>query len=91
MFLLGNAELLVDRATKEGTKMWPTVIRMLRDNGKIGSYFPIKCEQHPETIAHVYESSQFTEFAPDGGCAEPCGVLLPKCGHVCSFKVTFAK
>ncbi|CAG8650222.1 4167_t:CDS:2, partial [Paraglomus brasilianum] len=85
MFLLGNANLLAERAQQDKTTMWPTVIDILREKGQLGNAFPLQCNRHPNTLSFVERPEQFSEFAPDGGCQEPCGFTL-KCGHVCQYK-----
>jgi len=41
MFLLGNADLLAERAQQDKTTMWPTVIDILREKEQLGNAFPL--------------------------------------------------
>jgi hypothetical protein len=78
LILLGNEATL--RQGSARTKAWDTVLRTL----PVFSGFPACCEVHNnETL--VPDAAAFARAAPNGGCAQVCGVQMT-CGHPCTEK-----
>ena len=78
LILLGNANCLVQGS--RGSRTWD---RVLEHVPQVAG-FPVVCEMHGER-ALLTEPEAFARLAPDGGCPEDCGAVLP-CGHRCSMK-----
>ncbi|KAI9668499.1 MAG: hypothetical protein M1829_005377 [Trizodia sp. TS-e1964] len=84
LILIGNSETFIK--ARKGQALWQKFFDMLKENDHIYNGFPIKCEKHPSRTALLSDPSQFDEQSPDGGCTEPCNILL-SCGiHKCPQK-----
>ncbi|KUJ19424.1 uncharacterized protein LY89DRAFT_667379 [Mollisia scopiformis] len=81
LIMVGNAETFMH--AKKGKEQWRKAFQLLEENGHIYNGFPIKCEKHPDRKATLSFPEDFELQCPDGGCIEPCGILL-SCGkHKC--------
>ncbi|EPE04305.1 hypothetical protein F503_01309 [Ophiostoma piceae UAMH 11346] len=74
MYIIGNSD------TCSRVPMWQQVIGNLEDGGNIGPALPLRCPRHPERRFEASRPEHFLQFAPDGGCLEPCSKPLP-CKH----------
>ena len=79
MYLVGNEDVL----RRAPVPMWHSVLDILRERGQLSDSLAIRCALHPETVAHVRSAKDFSNFAPDGGCSQPCRDRMP-CGHPCA-------
>ncbi|KAF4674802.1 hypothetical protein FOL47_008680 [Perkinsus chesapeaki] len=76
LYILGNSQML------GGSQSWKVVLERLREPGRIGPTLTLKCRNHPENLEHISDPADFY-YVKDGGCREPCKLLLPQCGHRC--------
>ncbi|KAI0310251.1 P-loop containing nucleoside triphosphate hydrolase protein [Amylostereum chailletii] len=82
--MIGNAQTF--RKSKKGGDLWGRLIDLLIHQGHFYEGFPVRCERHPDRVGTLKEPHEFDEQCPNGGCNEPCGVIL-KCGvHKCPSK-----
>lgn len=79
MYIIGDAN------TSSDAPMWSDVIRLLEKNGDIGPKLELQCSRHPSNKIYVSSPDDFAIHAPEGGCAEKCG-LRRDCGHSCAIK-----
>jgi len=80
LILIGNAKTF--EQSKRGKVIWSKFFNLLKDGSHVYDGFPVKCERHPDRRSLLRCPNDFDE-CPDGGCSEPCDVLL-KCGvHLC--------
>ncbi|KAI9742870.1 MAG: hypothetical protein M1818_003599 [Claussenomyces sp. TS43310] len=81
LIMIGNAETFMN--ARKGKEVWQKFFNHLKQNDHIYAGFPVKCEKHPDRTGVLSSPDNFEMHCPDGGCREPCGVLL-KCGvHTC--------
>ncbi|KAH7890599.1 P-loop containing nucleoside triphosphate hydrolase protein [Phlebopus sp. FC_14] len=84
LILIGNSHTFLH--SKQGGALWRKLFELLRNGQHVYSGFPIKCERHPQRTLVLKNAAEFDDYAPDGGCTEPCGIRL-KCGlHQCPKK-----
>ncbi|KAK6526384.1 hypothetical protein TWF694_004981 [Orbilia ellipsospora] len=85
LIMIGNADTFMN--SRKGKDVWIPLMEQLKKNGHVYDGFPIQCEQHPEKKALLKTKEEFEIACPDGGCSEPCGILLNcgqhKCPHRC--------
>ncbi|RDL34326.1 NFX1-type zinc finger-containing protein 1 [Venustampulla echinocandica] len=82
LFIIGNAETFIN--ARRGKEVWCKFFDHLKENNHIYEGFPLKCEKHPDRLITVPSPDGFDTHCPDGGCKEPCAVML-KCGvHKCT-------
>lgn len=79
MYIIGDAN------TSSGVPMWSSVIRLLEKDRNIGPKLELHCPRHPDNKIYVSSPDEFAIHAPEGGCAEKCGLRL-SCGHSCAVK-----
>jgi hypothetical protein len=79
MYIIGDAK------TSSHVPMWSSVIRLLEKSGNIGPKLELQCSRHPDNKICVSSPDDFAIHAPEGGCAEKCGLRL-SCGHSCAVK-----
>ncbi|KAK2747019.1 hypothetical protein FQN55_005288 [Onygenales sp. PD_40] len=80
LIILGNASTFIE--SRKGGELWTRFTDLLKERSHIYDGFPVKCERHPNRKALLSLPEDFEE-CPDGGCMEPCGVIL-NCGiHQC--------
>ncbi|XP_062603583.1 NFX1-type zinc finger-containing protein 1-like [Saccostrea cucullata] len=77
-FVIGNFQ------TIRKSRTWSEIILKAEADNIFGSYIPLNCFNHPQTITKVSKPSDF-DMVPVGGCNEPCGYQL-NCGHACDLK-----
>ncbi len=75
-FCIGNLTLM--RAAND---LWSQILDEIEQADCIGKSLPLACQNHPTTITHVSNDSDFKK-APNGGCSVDCGARLD-CGHRC--------
>ncbi|CZR61308.1 related to stage V sporulation protein K [Phialocephala subalpina] len=81
LIMIGNVETFEN--ARKGHELWRKAFRLMQEKGHIYDGFPIKCEKHPDRKARLSLPEDFDLRCPDGGCTEPCSVLL-SCGkHKC--------
>lgn len=61
MVIMGNADLLSSRS-----EMWNTVIKDLREAGRLGPGLPISCYKHPDYVKYITEPKMIPLVSPDG-------------------------
>ncbi|KAI6121074.1 hypothetical protein F5141DRAFT_1200869 [Pisolithus sp. B1] len=84
LILIGNSATF--ERSKKGGKLWTDFLDLMRKGGYVFGGFPVKCEKHPDKRRVMEQPEDFDAYAPDGGCTEPCGILL-KCNvHPCALK-----
>ena len=81
LIMIGNAETFL--GSRRGQEIWERFIELLKAGNHVYDGFPVKCERHSTRQAILKRPEEFDAHCPDGGCTEPCGVLL-RCGsHTC--------
>ncbi|KAF2277903.1 P-loop containing nucleoside triphosphate hydrolase protein [Westerdykella ornata] len=81
LIMIGNANTFM--TSRKGKEVWIPLMEQLKREGHVYDGLPVKCERHPDRKALLTSKEQFDVVCPDGGCSEPCGVML-SCGqHVC--------
>ncbi|CAI5492240.1 unnamed protein product, partial [Closterium sp. Naga37s-1] len=80
MYIVGNASTM--KADPKSV-LWPKVLNILKSNDRIQKFIPLQCVNHPDTITHIENASDFKEKASEGGCSQMCGFRLVPCGHTC--------
>ncbi|CAI5945983.1 unnamed protein product, partial [Closterium sp. NIES-64] len=80
MYIVGNASTM--KADPKSV-LWPKVLNILKSNDRIQKFIPLQCVNHPDTITHIENASDFKEKASEGGCSQMCGFRLMPCGHTC--------
>ncbi|KAG0018307.1 hypothetical protein BGZ82_000485 [Podila clonocystis] len=81
MFIIGNTDLM-DRETNG---IWPSVIKELRAQNRVGAGLPLSCKTHPESVRIVGSAKKLKNATPSGGCTLRCARGMP-CGHICPRK-----
>ncbi|KAF1953214.1 P-loop containing nucleoside triphosphate hydrolase protein [Byssothecium circinans] len=76
MYLIGNSR------TSSGVPMWAQVLKLLREQGNIGTTLRLGCSRHPKAVMEASQPEDFARLSPEGGCNMPCGTPL-RCGHAC--------
>ncbi|CAI5945859.1 unnamed protein product [Closterium sp. NIES-65] len=84
MYIVGNASTM--KADPKSV-LWPKVLNILKSNDRIQKFIPLQCVNHPDTITHIENASDFKEKASEGGCSQMCGFRLVPCGHTCPRRV----
>ncbi|KAF8553248.1 P-loop containing nucleoside triphosphate hydrolase protein [Imleria badia] len=84
LILIGNSHTFLK--SKKGGGLWEKFFSMLNKGKYVFDGFPIKCEKHPSKTATLTQSEEFDYQCPDGGCTDPCGVLLKCQVHPCTKK-----
>ncbi|KAH6889821.1 P-loop containing nucleoside triphosphate hydrolase protein [Thelonectria olida] len=82
MVLFGN--MFTFMKSNKGGEMWKEYFDLLKEQDCLFEGVPVRCERHPDNTSPLLKSpEEFDKYCPDGGCAEPCGVML-RCGkHPC--------
>ncbi|PWN39120.1 P-loop containing nucleoside triphosphate hydrolase protein [Ceraceosorus guamensis] len=80
MIVMGNATQMAVQS-----QFWATVVQKFENTGSILTGLPLRCVSHPDEDYLAADPEQIAHWAPDGGCARPCGKEL-QCGHVCPLK-----
>ncbi|KAF5346141.1 hypothetical protein D9758_009985 [Tetrapyrgos nigripes] len=84
IIIIGNSNTFTQ--ARKGKELWQQLLQLLRERRHVYQGFPVKCERHPDRVALLQTEDQFDTECPDGGCSEPCGVML-SCGqHTCPLK-----
>ncbi|KAJ9156715.1 Stage V sporulation protein K [Pleurostoma richardsiae] len=84
IIMIGNMDTFM--SSKKGKDAWVPLFESLKKKGHLYDGLPVKCEKHPEKKFLLGRPIDFETCCPDGGCAEPCGVML-KCGvHKCALR-----
>ncbi|CAI5951159.1 unnamed protein product [Closterium sp. NIES-64] len=80
MYIVGNASTM--KADPKSV-LWPKVLNILKSNDRIQKFIPLQCVNHPDTITHIENASDFKEKASEGGCSQMSSVevTMPLCGH----------
>ncbi|KAF1955358.1 P-loop containing nucleoside triphosphate hydrolase protein [Byssothecium circinans] len=81
LIMIGNADTFMN--SRKGKEVWVPLMDQLKQAGHIYDGFPVQCEQHPDRKLLLTTKEAFGEMCPDGGCSEPCGVLLKCEQHTC--------
>ncbi|KAF4653045.1 hypothetical protein FOL46_009384, partial [Perkinsus olseni] len=76
LYILGHSEMF------DPSQSWKAVLQCLRQQGRIGPALTLKCRVHPANLENISDPNDFY-CVRDGGCREPCRMLLPACGHRC--------
>ncbi|KAH0828788.1 P-loop containing nucleoside triphosphate hydrolase protein [Lanmaoa asiatica] len=84
LILIGNSHTFLN--SKRGAGLWEEFFSMLNKEQYVYDGFPIKCERHPSKTATLTQSREFDSRSPDGGCTDPCGMLLKCQLHACPKK-----
>lgn len=83
LIMIGNAQTFLK---SKGKNLWSRFFGLLTNDGHIYDGFPVKCDRHKDRVALLRAPIDFGDECPDGGCKEPCGVML-SCGiHQCPQK-----
>ncbi|KAI9769554.1 MAG: hypothetical protein M1840_004032 [Geoglossum simile] len=81
LILIGDAETFT--GSRSGGELWQQFIGLLKAGNHVYDGFPIRCERHIDRVALLRCPEDFGKECPDGGCTEPCDVML-NCGlHRC--------
>jgi len=87
LYIFGNAVTLKgSETTKEKLgrdPLWGPILQFIVKKGKLhlDGGLPVTCMNHGTTTV-IFEADDWTRYS--GGCSEPCGEILPACGHVCA-------
>ncbi|PVI08396.1 P-loop containing nucleoside triphosphate hydrolase protein [Periconia macrospinosa] len=84
LIMIGNADTFLN--SRKGKEVWAPLMDQLKRDGHVYDGFPVKCEKHPERKLLLSTKEAFDTECPDGGCSEPCGVLLSCKQHKCPQK-----
>ncbi|KAG2495742.1 hypothetical protein HYH03_006339 [Edaphochlamys debaryana] len=84
MVLIGNSDTLRNAKSPEARRHWGRVLRTLEAEGFVAPGLPACCQQHG-TRQLLIQPPDFARLAPDGGCTQPCHVVL-SCGHPCMLR-----
>ena len=76
-FAIGNFSMLKN----EGGTKWPGIIEDMEKKQLLANTLPLFCSFHDKATL-VSSSEDISTKAPEGGCAEICGIRL-SCGHSC--------
>ena len=79
-YAIGNFQLI-----RHHSVLWESIITDVESRGCFGEALPLYCCNHPETEYTAKKGSDFTTYAPNGGCQKGCDIRLP-CGHSCTEK-----
>ncbi|CAJ2510869.1 Uu.00g064940.m01.CDS01 [Anthostomella pinea] len=83
LVMIGNMDTFM---RSRGKDTWYPFFELLKEHSHLYDGLPVKCERHPNRTAVIQTPEDFDQACPDGGCAEPCGVML-KCGlHKCKHR-----
>lgn len=83
LIVFGSSRTLRQVKNEEGRRLWERVLSMLAENDHVYDGLPIRCQRHGRRCEiDLTKPEKFREYAPDGGCREPCGAILPY-GHIC--------
>ncbi|CAI5949305.1 unnamed protein product [Closterium sp. NIES-64] len=74
MYIVGNASTM--KADPKSV-LWPKVLNILKSNDRIQKFIPLQCVNHPDTITHIENASDFKEKASEGGCSQMVLALSP--------------
>ncbi|KAM6493100.1 hypothetical protein JOM56_011234 [Amanita muscaria] len=78
---IGNTDTF--RLARKGRELWTSLLDLLKKGGHLYEGLPVRCERHPQQTAILKSPEDFDNEAPDGGCKQPCGILMD-CGiHPC--------
>ncbi|KAI5210180.1 P-loop containing nucleoside triphosphate hydrolase protein [Aureobasidium subglaciale] len=80
LVLIGSSSTF--KATSSAKETWTKFFTLLEEGGHLHKGLPVRCENHPRNTALLTAPANFEEKCPNGGCREPCGVVL-RCGHEC--------
>lgn len=69
--------------SKKGKETWVPFFESMKVKSHLYDGVPVRCERHPEKAFLLKEPADFDRCCPDGGCAEPCGVMLNCKVHIC--------
>ncbi|KAK3639727.1 hypothetical protein LTR56_012304 [Elasticomyces elasticus] len=79
MYIIGDAN------TMQQVPMWSEVIRMLEQDGCLGTALELCCPRHEDRPMSVDKPEDFIRLSPEAGCDLPCQDQL-NCGHSCVAK-----
>ncbi|KAM6493099.1 P-loop containing nucleoside triphosphate hydrolase protein [Amanita muscaria] len=81
LIMIGNTDTF--RLARKGRELWTSLLDLLKKGGHIYEGLPVRCERHPKKTTILKSPEDFDNEAPDGGCKQPCGILMD-CGiHQC--------
>ncbi|RDW66353.1 hypothetical protein BP6252_09988 [Coleophoma cylindrospora] len=81
LIMVGDSETFIN--ARKGKELWHKLFDMLKEGDHVYEGFPVRCEKHHTRKAILSRPDDFEIHCPDGGCREPCDVLL-SCGiHQC--------
>ena len=78
LFVIGNLKQI---ATK--SSLWKRILRTAIKERVTGVSLKLVCVNHKEHVTYVSSHEDFERYVPEGGCSQPCGVVLD-CGHICN-------
>ncbi|KAL8734543.1 MAG: hypothetical protein Q9166_001443 [cf. Caloplaca sp. 2 TL-2023] len=81
LIMIGNSETFL--GSRKGRRMWEQLFKMLEADGHVYAGFPIECMRHAGRKALLSNPADFETKCPDGGCKEPCNVMLNCNVHLC--------
>ena len=81
MILIGNAGTFLD--ARKGKELWRKFLSLLKDGSHVYNGLPVQCAQHPDRKSILCCPEDFDRESPDGGCDEPCRVMLQCKKHAC--------
>ncbi|KAI5994807.1 P-loop containing nucleoside triphosphate hydrolase protein [Pisolithus albus] len=84
LILIGNSATF--ERSKKGGRLWTDFLGLMRKGGYVFGGFPVKCEKHPGNKREIAQPDDFDAYTPDGGCTEPCGIMLNCNLHPCTLK-----
>ena len=80
LYVVGNFQMLGKK-----NNCWAKILEIADGQSQLKRCFPLKCQNHPDSIMEIKSPEDFETLAPDGGCAKQCETQL-RCGHVCDRK-----
>jgi hypothetical protein len=81
MYIVGNLQSLAECASRPGRLLWSNLKLVFERHNHCLDYFPATCQKH-KTLHKIQTPEDFVQFAPEGGCALRCSLVL-ECSHQC--------
>lgn len=69
LIMIGNGNTF--RNPRTGAAIWRSFFQLMDKDKVISDGLPVKCENHPNTLANLVTPEDFETHAPDGGCNMP--------------------
>ncbi|RUS87439.1 hypothetical protein EGW08_004814, partial [Elysia chlorotica] len=78
LFVIGNLKQIAFKSN-----LWKKILATASQERVTGVCMKLVCVNHKEHETYVSGHEDFQRDVPEGGCSQPCGVVL-MCGHICN-------